>query len=95
MNLIVQIRAKHNKRHHQMMEPNETMERKRYTEGKVDSTSKKMTSIGEDQIDLSLTYTGLDKKISEEFISIAMDPDRKSKTSSNNGSEIGPKKVSC
>ena len=48
-----------------------------------------MTSIGEDQVDLSQTYTGLDKRISEEFISIAMDPDRKSKASSNHGSDIG------
>ena len=48
-----------------------------------------MASIGEDQIDLAQTYTGLDKRISEEFISIAMDPDRKSKASSHYGSEIG------
>ncbi|XP_046410952.1 uncharacterized protein LOC124175097 isoform X3 [Neodiprion fabricii] len=41
-----------------------------------------------DQVDLSQTYTGLDKKMSEEFISIAMDPDKKSKASSSNTSEI-------
>lgn len=41
-----------------------------------------------DQIDFAQTYTGLDKKISEEFISIAMDPDKKSKASSSNESDI-------
>lgn len=41
-----------------------------------------------DRVDLAQTYTGLDKKMSEEFISIAMDPDRKSKASSSIGSEI-------
>ncbi|XP_011301383.1 uncharacterized protein [Fopius arisanus] len=52
---------------------------------------KQMTSIDEDENvgDLSCTYTGLDKKISEEFISICMDPERKSKASSHHGSEIG------
>ena len=50
--------------------------------------TKPMSPIGEDQIDLSRTYTGLDKRISEEFISIAMDPERKSKASSHHGSEI-------
>ena len=53
-----------------------------------------MSSIGEDQVDLAQTYTGLDKKISEEFISIAMDPERKSKASSSHGSEIGTAKTS-
>jgi hypothetical protein len=48
-----------------------------------------MASIGEDQLqDLARTYTGLDKRISEEFISIAMDPERKSKASSHHESEI-------
>lgn len=50
-----------------------------------------MTS--EDQVDLAQTYTGLDKRISEEFISIAMDPDRKSKVSSCHGSELGATKT--
>jgi len=44
-------------------------------------------------VDLAQTYTGLDKRISEEFISIAMDPDRKSKASSHHGSEIGATKT--
>lgn len=57
-------------------------ERRRHSENKSES-SKKMTSIGEDQVDLAQTYTGLDKRISEEFISIAMDP------TSHHGSEIG------
>lgn len=52
-----------------------------------------MSSTSEDQIDLAQTYTGLDKRISEEFISIAMDPDRKSKASSNHGSEVGAAKM--
>lgn len=69
-----------------------TMERKKQAE-KAES-SKKMSSIGEDQVDLAQTYTGLDKKISEEFISIAMDPERKSKASSSHGSEIGTSKTS-
>ncbi|XP_066592608.1 uncharacterized protein [Prorops nasuta] len=56
--------------------------------------SRRMDSIGEDQIDLTQTYTGLDKRISEEFISIAMDPDRKSKASSNHGSDLGTVKNS-
>lgn len=51
-----------------------------------------MASIGEDQLQqdlkISRTYTGLDKRISEEFISIAMDPERKSKASSHHGSDI-------
>lgn len=50
-------------------------------------------STNEDQVDLAQTYTGLDKRISEEFISIAMDPDRKSKVSSYHGSEIGTAKT--
>lgn len=45
-----------------------------------------ITSV--DQVDLAHTYTGLDKKMSEEFISIAMDPERKSKASSRTASEI-------
>lgn len=69
------------------------MERKRQTERKSESP-KRMSSIGEDQVDLAQTYTGLDKKISEEFISIAMDPERKSKASSSHGSEIGTAKIS-
>ncbi|OXU26646.1 hypothetical protein TSAR_007885 [Trichomalopsis sarcophagae] len=59
------------------------------------SANKPMASIGEDsqlQQDLARTYTGLDKRISEEFISIAMDPERKSKASSHHGSEIGANK---
>ncbi|KYM98367.1 PREDICTED: uncharacterized protein LOC108777626 [Cyphomyrmex costatus] len=60
-------------------------ETKRHIE--VKNESSKM--ISEDQIDLAQTYTGLDKRISEEFISIAMDPDRKSKVSSCYDSEIG------
>lgn len=71
----------------------DTMERKRQTERKSESP-KRMSSIGEDQVDLAQTYTGLDKKISEEFISIAMDPERKSKASSSHGSEIGTAKTS-
>lgn len=70
----------------------EELERKRQVEAKSESP-KRMSSIGEDQIDLAQTYTGLDKRISEEFISIAMDPDRKSKASSNHGSEIGTAKT--
>ncbi|EGI66544.1 PREDICTED: uncharacterized protein LOC105145017 [Acromyrmex echinatior] len=64
-------------------------ETKRHTE--VKNESPKMTN--EDQVDLAQTYTGLDKRISEEFISIAMDPDRKSKVSSCHGSEIGTAKT--
>ncbi|XP_043678637.1 uncharacterized protein LOC122634110 [Vespula pensylvanica] len=79
------IRLKH-KRHGQP-EQEGTVERKRPSEGK--SESKRISSISEDQVDLAQTYTGLDKKISEEFISIAMDPDRKSKASSHHGSEVG------
>lgn len=60
-------------------------EAKRHNE--VKNESPKM--ISEDQVDLAQTYTGLDKRISEEFISIAMDPDKKSKISSCPGSEIG------
>ncbi|XP_011498489.1 PREDICTED: probable basic-leucine zipper transcription factor R [Ceratosolen solmsi marchali] len=52
-------------------------------------SNKPMASIGEDHLkDLAHTYTGLDKRISEEFISIAMDPERKSKALSNHGSEV-------
>ncbi|XP_076646138.1 uncharacterized protein LOC143355302 isoform X3 [Halictus rubicundus] len=69
-----------------------TVERKRQVEGKLESP-KRMSSIGEDQVDLAQTYTGLDKKISEEFISIAMDPERKSKASSSHGSDIGTSKT--
>ncbi|KOC65158.1 hypothetical protein WH47_02023 [Habropoda laboriosa] len=76
---------------HLPVEQEETVERKKQTEGKTES-SKRMSSIGEDQVDLAQTYTGLDKKISEEFISIAMDPERKSKASSSHGSEIGTTK---
>lgn len=71
----------------------DTMERKKQSERKTESP-KRMSSIGEDQVDLAQTYTGLDKKISEEFISIAMDPERKSKASSSHGSEIGTAKTS-
>ncbi|KAG7189442.1 hypothetical protein KM043_017143 [Ampulex compressa] len=81
------MRSKH-KRHHPVEQ-----EEKRHVEAKADSP-KRMSSIGEDQVDLAQTYTGLDKKISEEFISIAMDPDRKSKASSSHGSEIGTAKTS-
>ncbi|XP_071878463.1 uncharacterized protein isoform X1 [Bombus fervidus] len=78
---------------HITVEHEDTMERKKQTERKTESP-KRMTSIGEDQVDLAQTYTGLDKKISEEFISIAMDPERKSKASSSHGSEIGTAKSS-
>nr|XP_033197284.1 uncharacterized protein LOC117160562 isoform X2 [Bombus vancouverensis nearcticus] len=78
---------------HITVEHEDTMERKRQTERKTESP-KRMSSIGEDQVDLAQTYTGLDKKISEEFISIAMDPERKSKASSSHGSEIGTAKTS-
>ncbi|XP_043261517.1 uncharacterized protein LOC122402631 [Colletes gigas] len=84
------IRSK--QKRHLAMEQEGTMERKRHVEGKTDS-AKRMSSIGEDQVDLAQTYTGLDKKISEEFISIAMDPERKSKASSNHGSDIGTSKT--
>ncbi|XP_031831845.1 uncharacterized protein LOC116426684 isoform X5 [Nomia melanderi] len=77
---------------HTGMEHESTTERKRQVEGKTDS-QKRMSSIGEDQVDLAQTYTGLDKKISEEFISIAMDPERKSKASSSHGSDIGTSKT--
>ncbi|XP_076378775.1 uncharacterized protein LOC143259603 isoform X2 [Megalopta genalis] len=72
------------------MDHESTVDRKRQVEGKVESP-KRMSSIGE--IDLAQTYTGLDKKISEEFISIAMDPERKSKASSSHGSDIGTSKT--
>ncbi|XP_032677004.1 uncharacterized protein LOC116846804 isoform X5 [Odontomachus brunneus] len=81
------FRPKHKR---QQVADQEEPERKRQVEAKSESP-KRMSSIGEDQIDLAQTYTGLDKRISEEFISIAMDPDRKSKASSNHGSEIGTK----
>lgn len=84
------IRLKH-KRQGQS-EQEDTVERKRQSEGKVES-KRINSSIGEDQVDLAQTYTGLDKKISEEFISIAMDPDRKSKASSHHGSEVGTAKT--
>jgi len=64
-------------------------EPKRHIE--IKNESPKM--IGDDQVDLAQTYTGLDKRISEEFISIAMDPDRKSKVSSCHDSEIGTAKT--
>lgn len=85
MCLFSQVRPRH-KRH--SSDGEEGTERRRHSENKSES-SKRMTSIGEDQVDFSQTYTGLDKRISEEFISIAMDPDRKSKASSHHGSEIG------
>ncbi|XP_043585077.1 uncharacterized protein LOC122568880 isoform X2 [Bombus pyrosoma] len=78
---------------HITVEHEDTTERKKQTERKTESP-KRMSSIGEDQVDLAQTYTGLDKKISEEFISIAMDPERKSKASSSHGSEIGTAKTS-
>ncbi|XP_076169960.1 uncharacterized protein LOC143148010 [Ptiloglossa arizonensis] len=84
------IRSK--QKRHSAMEQEGTMEKKRQIEGKTEPT-KRMSSIGEDQVDLAQTYTGLDKKISEEFISIAMDPERKSKASSSHGSEIGTSKT--
>lgn len=80
------IRLKHNKRQGQPGQE-DNVDRKRPSEGK--SEFKRISSISEDQVDLAQTYTGLDKKISEEFISIAMDPDRKSKASSHHGSEVG------
>jgi hypothetical protein len=70
----------------------ERSERKQQFEAKNESL-KRMSSINKDQVDLAQTYTGLDKRISEEFISIAMDPDRKSKASSHHGSEIGTAKT--
>lgn len=84
------IRLKHKRQ--SPSDHDDTVERKRQSDGKNDF--KRITSsIGEDQVDLAQTYTGLDKKISEEFISIAMDPDRKSKTSSHHGSEVGVAKT--
>lgn len=87
----LQIRTK--QKRHLNTEHEGTIERKKQVEAKAES-SKRMSSIGEDQVDLAQTYTGLDKKISEEFISIAMDPERKSKASSSHGSEIGTSKTS-
>ncbi|KAI4479343.1 hypothetical protein M0804_011128 [Polistes exclamans] len=81
------IRLKH-KRHNQS-EQGDTVERKGRKESEVKNEFKRISSISEDQVDLAQTYTGLDKRISEEFISIAMDPDRKSKASSHHGSEVG------
>ncbi|XP_011642004.1 uncharacterized protein LOC105430241 [Pogonomyrmex barbatus] len=66
-------------------------ETRRHTE--IKNESPKMSLTNEDPVDLAQTYTGLDKRISEEFISIAMDPDRKSKVSSHHGSEIGTTKT--
>ncbi|XP_012284248.1 uncharacterized protein LOC105701771 [Orussus abietinus] len=80
------VRPKH--RRHSSEDLVDSAERRRHHEGKQESP-KRMSSIGEDQVDLAQTYTGLDKKISEEFISIAMDPERKSKASSHHGSEVG------
>lgn len=83
--IIAQMRGK---RRQQVPSEEDTINRRQQqSDGK--NESKVMTSIGEDQVDLAQTYTGLDKKISEEFISIAMDPDRKSKASSHHGSEFG------
>ncbi|KAI4487862.1 hypothetical protein M0802_011750 [Mischocyttarus mexicanus] len=81
------IRLKH-KRHGQS-EQGDTVERKGRKESEGKNEFKRISSISEDQVDLAQTYTGLDKRISEEFISIAMDPDRKSKASSHHGSEVG------
>lgn len=83
------FRVKHKR--HPLADPEEP-ERKRQIEAKSES-SKRTSPISEDQVDLAQTYTGLDKRISEEFISIAMDPDRKSKASSHHGSEIGATKT--
>ena len=83
------FRPKHKR---QPLTDQEELETKRQIEIKNESL-KRMSSIGEDQVDLAQTYTGLDKRISEEFISIAMDPDRKSKASSHYGSEIGTAKT--
>lgn len=80
------------KQKRQLFANQEELEIKRQIEIKNESL-KRMSSIGEDQVDLAQTYTGLDKRISEEFISIAMDPDRKSKASSHYGSEIGTAKT--
>ncbi|KAM0727218.1 hypothetical protein ACS0PU_007379 [Formica fusca] len=80
------------KQKRQPLADQEELEIKRQIEIKNESL-KRMSSIGESQMDLAQTYTGLDKRISEEFISIAMDPDRKSKTSSHYGSEIGTAKT--
>ncbi|EFN68757.1 hypothetical protein EAG_04127 [Camponotus floridanus] len=80
------------KQKHQPLADLEQLETRRQIEIKNNSL-KRMSSVGEDQVDLAQTYTGLDKRISEEFISIAMDPDRKSKASSHYGSEIGTTKT--
>lgn len=80
------------KQKHQPLADQEELEIRRQIEIKNNSL-KRMSSVGEDQVDLAQTYTGLDKRISEEFISIAMDPDRKSKASSHYGSEIGTTKT--
>lgn len=71
----------------------ERSERKQQQLEAKNESLKRMSSIDKDQVDLAQTYTGLDKRISEEFISIAMDPDRKSKASSHYGSEIGTTKT--
>ncbi|XP_034193183.1 uncharacterized protein LOC117610198 isoform X2 [Osmia lignaria lignaria] len=86
------IRPKH--RRHPSVEHEDTIERKRHNNDGKAEHPKRMSSIGEDQVDLAQTYTGLDKKISEEFISIAMDPERKSKASSSHDSDIGVSKTS-
>lgn len=70
----------------------ETMDRSRrrgIQSTSSESLKRDSSSGGEDQVDLAQTYTGLDKKMSEEFISIAMDPDRKSKASSSLSSDLG------
>ncbi|XP_012217339.1 uncharacterized protein ENGase isoform X2 [Linepithema humile] len=82
----------HPKHKRQQIMDQERSERKQHLETKNESL-KRMSSIDKDQVDLAQTYTGLDKRISEEFISIAMDPDRKSKASSHYGSEIGTAKT--
>ncbi|XP_015609952.1 uncharacterized protein LOC107274903 [Cephus cinctus] len=79
------------RRHPGEHHPEQIHDRKRHLQSK---NEKKCQTIGEDQVDLAHTYTGLDKRISEEFISIAMDPERKSKASSSLGSDIGTRKSS-
>lgn len=87
-----QIFQMRKQKRHVNVEHEDTVERKKH-ERKSESP-KRGSSSGEDQVDLAQTYTGLDKRISEEFISIAMDPERKSKASSSHGSEIGTAKNS-
>ncbi|KAF7995358.1 hypothetical protein HCN44_006465 [Aphidius gifuensis] len=81
----------HQQQQQQHRGDDDSMERKKNNRETKTEPKRMMLPIGEDDNntrDFSLTYTGLDKKMSEEFISICMDPERKSRTSSNYGSEI-------